>query len=300
MRLLVACDHCRRRYDASDRNPGSRFHCHCGAVLTVSEQAGIEASIDNCAACGAPRSSNQAPNCSHCGSAFTRVTAGGRTVCPGCHTRNEDQAHYCHHCGENLRVDSVASTLSDLPCPGCGREHLLSTRPLTPAGPLIDECERFAVLWLTPQTFDRLIDQAQSRPPPPTTTAAATSSHQSPPRPTQSGPLYRPCPQCGDLMNRRNYAGASWVVIDQCKEHGAWFDADELATIIRWVEDGGITRASRIKNENDRHQRQMKPARTTMAPQRRTGSGGADASELFDLFEILDIAASLFGSLFKR
>jgi Zn-finger nucleic acid-binding protein len=51
--------------------------------------------------------------------------------------------------------------------------------------------------------------------------------------------FYRPCPSCKQLMVRRNYAHASGVIIDLCREHGVWFDADELARILAWVRAGG-------------------------------------------------------------
>ena len=37
MRLIVACGECQRQYDASGREIGSRFRCHCGKVVTVEE-----------------------------------------------------------------------------------------------------------------------------------------------------------------------------------------------------------------------------------------------------------------------
>ena len=42
--------------------------------------------------------------------------------------------------------------------------------------------------------------------------------------------------------NRRNYSGASGVIIDLCKTHGIWFDADELARILVWIRAGGVER----------------------------------------------------------
>ena len=43
-------------------------------------------------------------------------------------------------------------------------------------------------------------------------------------------------------MNRRNYAGASGVIIDLCRTDGIWFDADELARILVWIRAGGVER----------------------------------------------------------
>jgi Zn-finger nucleic acid-binding protein len=51
---------------------------------------------------------------------------------------------------------------------------------------------------------------------------------------------YVPCPECGQLMNRVNFARCSGVVVDVCKGHGTWFDRDELQQIIEFVQSGGL------------------------------------------------------------
>jgi Zn-finger nucleic acid-binding protein len=51
---------------------------------------------------------------------------------------------------------------------------------------------------------------------------------------------YVPCPDCGELMNRNNFAKASGVIVDICKQHGVWFDADELPAIIEFIRRGGM------------------------------------------------------------
>ena len=50
--------------------------------------------------------------------------------------------------------------------------------------------------------------------------------------------LWTQCPDCGEIMHRRNYAGASGVIIDFCKNHGVWFDADELPRLLAWIRSG--------------------------------------------------------------
>jgi hypothetical protein len=43
------------------------------------------------------------------------------------------------------------------------------------------------------------------------------------------------CPRCADRMQRRRFARRCPVVIDECNEHGVWFDADELREAYTWV-----------------------------------------------------------------
>ena len=51
---------------------------------------------------------------------------------------------------------------------------------------------------------------------------------------------YIPCPHCGQLMNRINFANCSGVVVDVCKAHGTWFDRDELRQIVQFIRGGGM------------------------------------------------------------
>ena len=52
------------------------------------------------------------------------------------------------------------------------------------------------------------------------------------------------------MMNRTNYALGSGVVVDTCRDHGAWFDAGELSRIIAFIEGGGLERARRREVES--------------------------------------------------
>jgi len=115
---------------------------------------------------------------------------------------------------------------------------------------------------------------------------------------TPAGPndgFYRQCPECDKLMNRRNFGRRSGVVIDTCKDHGMWFDAQELSGILRWIRAGGETRAHEREADEERHrerQSRLKVERPTQIEQRdgmshdgfALGSGlGGFLGQLFDL-----------------
>ncbi len=51
---------------------------------------------------------------------------------------------------------------------------------------------------------------------------------------------YRKCPICDDLMYRKNWGGYSGVIVDQCEQHGTWFDPGEAEKIREYVALGGI------------------------------------------------------------
>jgi Zn-finger nucleic acid-binding protein len=80
--------------------------------------------------------------------------------------------------------------------------------------------------------------------------------------------VYRPCPKCKDLMNRFNFAGCSGVILDACKPHGVWFDADELRRIVAFIQGGGLDVARdlekrNLEEERRRLQRAAEDARPT-------------------------------------
>ena len=53
-------------------------------------------------------------------------------------------------------------------------------------------------------------------------------------------------------MHRMNYGRRSGVIVDTCREHGVWFDAQELDAILRWIQKGGEDRAQQQLKEEAR------------------------------------------------
>lgn len=65
-----------------------------------------------------------------------------------------------------------------------------------------------------------------------------------------------PCPDCKQLVNRSNFASSSCVIIDLCKQHGVWFDREELPKIIEFVRQGGLDYArqkEKLQIEDERN-----------------------------------------------
>jgi Zn-finger nucleic acid-binding protein len=122
------------------------------------------------------------------------------------------------------------------------------------------ECSSCAGLWLSNASFQQLTDEAA--------TEAANkvwwhdlTKARDPEveRPAEKGVRYRPCAECGKLMVRQNFGRASGVIIDICKYHGVWFDADELPRILDWVQSGGLKtaaeeQAARAKRDEALHE----------------------------------------------
>ena len=52
-----------------------------------------------------------------------------------------------------------------------------------------------------------------------------------------------PCAKCARAMHRFNYAKASGIHLDMCRDHGIWFEGDELRRVLEFVQVGGLAAA---------------------------------------------------------
>jgi Zn-finger nucleic acid-binding protein len=246
MRLLVACPQCHRQYDASQRQIGSRFRCHCGQVIMVQQPLGHEARVVRCSSCGAALPDN-ASRCPFCQSEITLHDRDLDTVCPHCLALVSDQARFCHHCGTGLVPELDAGRNTELLCPACQDGHRLVSRYLGAQAVTVLECGRCAGFWLGHEAFRQLVERAQKEALPAGTTVKLPAQAAVEALPgTETAPegghrvsFYRPCPVCHELMPRLNY-GHCGVIIDVCRHHGIWFDANELARILAWLHAGGV------------------------------------------------------------
>ena len=219
--------------------------------------------------CDAPRAARHRKrarsSCRFCGADFTLDDRDLDTVCPKCMARISDRAKFCHHCGARVAAESVAGEKTRLVCPACGGRHYLSGRRVEEVPVL--ECGQCAGLWLGDEAFRQVTEKAAAE-------AIDAESHFSPrqapptlpPGANRQAERYRKCPFCGEMMNRRNYASRSGVIVDVCRQHGVWFDADELPRIIAWIRAGSLAQANRDwRPKPPTVRRWKKPARKPIA-----------------------------------
>jgi Zn-finger nucleic acid-binding protein len=155
-------------------------------------------------------------------------------------------AEHCAHCGAALLVGAHPDPelIPVRACPRCDVRSELAPRLI--ADTLLDECRRCGGVWVESKVFESLVKnrdqqarlEAAARPeitldpirPPVSKRSAASRSQRE----------YIPCPDCRQLMNRKNFGNISGVLVDICKPHGIWFDAGELGRIVQFVARGGL------------------------------------------------------------
>src|SRR2546430_3358418 len=95
------------------------------------------------------------------------------------------------------------------------------------------ECENCMGLWVEVAAFEKICADREEQ------SAVLGTASPAPAHQARSSAMesvhYVPCPQCGQLMNRINFARCSGVIVDICKGHGTWFDRDELSGIVQFI-----------------------------------------------------------------
>jgi Zn-finger nucleic acid-binding protein len=117
------------------------------------------------------------------------------------------------------------------------------------------ECQRCEGVWSDAVTFENICADRESH----AVVMQWSGAKQNVPQ--KSAIQYVPCPDCKQLMNRNNFARSSGVIIDICKSHGVWFDAEELPKIVEFIHAGGLDRArqkEKMQIDEDRRDLQQK------------------------------------------
>lgn len=198
------------------KNPGDEIHCRCGVEFFVPKLPNIARSW-NCPSCGGGVDPNE-NRCEYCDSyiAFAR--------CPACFSiAPYDGAKHCGECGDllTLPIKTILDKKTEQPCPRC--ESSLQNKVVN--SNLVEYCNDCGGVWLGHHLFDDLLKNE-----PPNATAALGL------RPSPKGSelprhevSYLRCPECDVTMSRHNFMSNSGIIIDQCSDHGVWFDKHELA-----------------------------------------------------------------------
>jgi Zn-finger nucleic acid-binding protein len=184
--------------------------------------------------CGAAVSTD-APQCLFCRAQLATV------ACPSCFGMMFVGSRHCPRCGakwsraKEEQVEGAAKRA----CPRC-RIELESVRI---GESVLRECPRCAGLWVDVASFEQICADREQQ------SAVLGVASPVPSETNEQRVQYVPCPECGQLMNRANFARCSGVVVDLCKGHGTWFDRDELQRIVEFIRDGGLQTARTREKE---------------------------------------------------
>jgi Zn-finger nucleic acid-binding protein len=271
---LVACQSCRVQYDVSDVLADS-FPCRCGETVANRSLEAVDAQIHRCGACGALVGAD-AGSCEYCGSRIERDRRALSLICPECYARTAEDSRFCMVCGVAFRPEKVEFEGFELPCPLCG-----GLMPVTQVGGVpINECSGCHGLWVPGENFDLLVARAiEAR-----RSADPIELALRKPRVTGANPAvqpveYRKCPVCDGFMQRRNFRKSSGVIIDSCRQHGTWLDADELEQIAGFILSGGQTAISLSEPTRPSRHEARAAASFESAWSERAGLGRSGAGE---------------------
>ena len=197
----------------------------------------MEAKTLHCQSCGAAVGEDDL-QCPYCRSQLATL------ACPRCFGMVGLHARHCPRCG--AAILRAAAGASSLACPAC-RTALTAT---SVGGVSLDQCHACGGVWVAQANFEQIAADRAER-----GQMLGALPGQGPRVAVPLGAVhYRPCPRCGKLMNRTNYGRISGVVLDLCKDHGLWFDRDELRQVLEFIEGGGLEKshARQIQEEEER------------------------------------------------
>jgi Zn-finger nucleic acid-binding protein len=202
-----------------------------------------EAKTLNCRTCGAAVTGD-ASSCGYCGARVATV------ACPSCFGMMFAGSRHCPHCGGEASRGPVHEP-TGLSCPDC--DVPLATVELGPTP--INECGRCCGVWLQTTTFERICADTERQ-------TAVLGKPAAQPIDMNKQWRYLPCPRCRKLMQRVNFAGESGVIVDVCRDHGVWFEREELRRIVEFIRAGGMTEARQTQLERlERERRRLETER---------------------------------------
>lgn len=267
--MLIACPSCHRQYDVGAHPAGAKVRCFCGVTVVVPKPERRDAKMLHCSGCGAGLPAGTT-DCGFCGSSVGLGQKGLGDACPSCYSRLLKGAKFCSTCGTEIRPAAVLKALSDHSCPRCEQPMSECTAP----NANFVECTKCGGLWLGESTFRALTERREQN------AAPALLAARTPPPAAARDPsedltkvVYLPCPVCRQRMNRRNFARSSGVILDWCRGHGFWFDADELERILAFIQRGGLEQQrerekEQLESERRRAEAARRDARTIPATRR--------------------------------
>lgn len=221
-------------------------------IVQLDSLDAMNAETLNCPMCGAAASTDD-PHCKYCEARLATVS------CASCLGMMFIGSKHCPHCGAAATTPQ-SGNLAERKCPRC--RTLMQSVVIGTAS--VRECEQCLGLWVDVGSFEKICAEREQQ----AAVLGAASPVLGAASPARENAVsetwevrYVPCPECGELMNRINFARCSGVILDLCKRHGTWFDREELRRIVEFIRGGGLD-VSRAKEklEIEEQRRQLREA----------------------------------------
>ena len=177
------------------------------------------------------------PRCSSCSAPLPAKSI----ICSYCNTRNDIDL--------SVPVKKVEiSFASDRICPDC-RINLRSVDVGKNGSFLVEKCFECYGLFFDNQELERMLEERMKN----SYWIDYYKVHSLLQNPRHhDAVVYRRCPVCSELMQRKNYKKHSGVIMDVCEADGVWLDAGELKQLLEWIELGGHNKNRTRKEITDK------------------------------------------------
>jgi Zn-finger nucleic acid-binding protein len=218
-----------------------------------------EAGLVRCPNCGG----DVAPSARACGYCRAELAT---VRCHHCYGMNAAQALHCSGCGRELGLEPVGGDDARA-CPAC-KKTLLAFRG---TGGVLLDCAECGGQFVEHELLGSLLESRE-------VTGLAVQRRVRRTELALGAVRYLPCPTCSRLMNRKNFGGASGVVVDVCTTHGTWFEEGELPRVLAFVESGGLVVARAHEREREREESRARLARLNAPATTRSPLGSSDTA----------------------
>lgn len=289
-RVLQACSSCARVLDVTGLALATRVRCACSALNTIRAPSPLFARALTCGRCGGAFQEGAA-QCPWCAAGIVLADRKLAGVCGHCSARLDVKARFCPGCGLAVS-DQVVRPLHELAgCPRC-RAQLSARRVLERE---LVECSSCGGIWLAPEVFEDMCARSEQV----GTLSRILGAATPPTKPVDDAHVaYLKCVQCGELMFRKNLGPGSGLILDVCKNHGVWFDHDELVRALEFVARGGLERVREQEKRRVDAERARRDELSSTLPVEPREFGGARTPSIDDT--VVDVMATLARMLFGR
>ena len=192
----------------------------------------------HCPSCGAAANPH-ATGCAYCSAVLALAS------CPSCLGTVFTGSRHCVHCGDRVNEPALPGDAGAGPhkCPRCRERPALTSQRLGDVA--VEQCPTCTGVFVRHAVLERLVTHRDEAATVSRDLGEATRTQV----PFQDVVTYLPCAACDALMGRQNFGKRSGVIIDTCKKHGVWFDADELRRVAAFAAAGGLDESRRREIE---------------------------------------------------